>query len=49
MLLAFFLRRIEMKKIFGCEKAAQNQFDWALRGLLESQERRKKGKKPSTI
>ena len=39
----------QMKKIFGCEKAAQNQFDWALRGLLESQERRKKGKKPSTI
>ena len=40
---------LEMKKIFGCEKAAQNQFDWAPRGLLESRERRKKGKKHSTI
>ena len=50
----FFADRIlpgvcEMKHLFRCEKAAQNQFDWALRGLLESQERRKKGKKPSTV
>jgi hypothetical protein len=41
--------RCEMEHIFGCEKTAHNQFDWALRGLLESKDRRKKGKKPSTI